>query len=81
MTKITVFSTSTCSYCGQLKKLLDYKKIKYTSVNLDDDVEGRKVLAELSGATTVPQTIIEKDGEQPQVVVGYNISQLLQAVA
>lgn len=79
--KITVFSTSTCATCGQLKKFLDYKKLKYSTVNLDDDSGGREVLSKLSGATTVPQTIIEKEGSQPQVVIGYNISQLLQAVA
>jgi len=77
MTKVTVFSTSTCGFCGQLKRFLDYKNIKYTSVNLDDDIEGMKTLERLSGATTVPQTIIEKDGEAPKVVVGYNLPQLM----
>lgn len=78
--KITVFSTTDCAFCGQLKRFLDYKKLDYSSVNIDDDQDARTTLFNLSGASTVPQTIIERDGQEPKVVVGYNIGQLMSAL-
>lgn len=78
--KITVFTTTTCAMCAQLKRFLDYKKIKYDSVNLDEHPERRGELEALSGLSIVPQTLIQATGELPQIIVGYNLSQLSKAV-
>jgi len=82
MTKdITIFTTNTCSYCGMVKRFLDMKGMKYDVVNLDDNPERQAEALELSGALTVPITVITKQDDTKEVVVGYNLSRLAPAVA
>lgn len=79
---ITIFTTNTCSYCGMVKKFLDLKGQSYNVVNLDENPERNQEAYELSnGALTVPITVITKDDDSKQVVVGYNLGQLAPALA
>jgi len=82
MTKdITIFTTNTCSYCGMVKKFLDLKGQKYDVVNLDEHPERQAEALELSGALTVPITVVTKQDDSQEVVVGYNLSRLAPAIA
>lgn len=80
MKKITVFTTSTCAYCGMVKKWLDAKGIAYNVVNLDEQPEMQKKVFEKSGAMTVPVTLVEKEDKSEEVVVGYNLARLASVV-
>lgn len=80
MKKITVFTTTTCAYCGMVKKWLDSKGISYNVVNLDEQPEMQKQVYEKSGALTVPITLIENDDSSEEVVIGYNLSRLASLV-
>jgi glutaredoxin len=80
MKKITVFTTSTCAYCGMVKKWLDAKGIAYNVVNLDEQPEMQKEVFEKSGAMTVPVTLVEKEDSSEEVVVGYNLARLAALV-
>jgi glutaredoxin 3 len=80
MKKITVYTTSTCAYCGMVKKWLDSKGITYEVVNLDEQPEMQKQVFEKSGALTVPITLIEKDDNTEEVVIGYNLARLAAVV-
>jgi glutaredoxin len=78
---ITIFTTNTCSYCGMVKRFLDMKGQSYSVVNLDDNPERNQEAYDLSGgALTVPITVITKDDDTKQVVVGYNLGQLAPAL-
>jgi glutaredoxin 3 len=79
--KITIFTTNTCSYCVMVKRFLDMKGKPYEVVNLDDHPERQAEALAASGALTVPITIITKEDDSQEVVVGYNLSQLAPAVA
>ncbi|MFJ6416067.1 glutaredoxin domain-containing protein [Paeniglutamicibacter sp. NPDC091659] len=59
---VTMFTTSWCGYCRNLKRLMDAKGIGYTEVNIEE-VEGTAELVELfnGGNQTVP-TLIFADG-------------------
>ena len=57
------------------------KGMKYDVVNLDDNPERQAEALELSGALTVPITVITKQDDTKEVVVGYNLSRLAPAVA
>ena len=82
MTKnITIFTTNTCSYCVMVKKFLDMKGMKYEVVNLDDHPERQEEAFNMSGALTVPITVVTKHDDSQEVVVGYNLSRLAPAVA
>jgi glutaredoxin len=78
---ITIFTTNTCAYCAMVKKYLDVKGHKYEVVNLDDNPERQAEVLALSGALTVPVTVITKQDDSKDVVIGYNLGRLAPAVA
>ena len=78
---VTIFTTNTCSYCGMVKRFLGMKGVNYEEVNLDTNPERQAEATALSGVTTVPVTIITKEDDSREVVVGYNLSKLAPAVA
>ncbi|MGH7195503.1 MAG: glutaredoxin family protein [Candidatus Saccharimonadales bacterium] len=78
---ITIFTTNTCGYCGMVKKYLGAKGQTYNEVNLDEHPERQAEALKLSGALTVPVTLVTKADDTQQVIVGYNLAQLAPAVA
>lgn len=79
--KITVFTTNTCAYCVMVKKWLDSKDLSYETINLDEQPERQKEAYEASGQLAVPVTIITKEDDTKEVVVGYNLAKLAPAVS
>lgn len=78
---ITIFTTNTCAYCVMVKKWLDKKGLGYDIVNLDTNPERQQEALALSGALTVPVTVVTKDDDTKEVVVGFNLAKLAPAVA
>lgn len=78
---ITIFTTNTCAYCLMVKKWLGTKGMTYEEVNLDEHPERQKEAFELSGQLAVPVTVITKDDDTKEIVVGYNLAKLGAAVA
>lgn len=64
-----------------VKKYLGSKGHQYEEVNLNDDPARQQEAFELSGSLTVPVTVITKQDDSREVVVGYNLAQLAPAVA
>jgi len=78
---ITIFTTNTCSYCVMVKRYLDMKGQRYEVVNLDDNPERQQEALAVSGALTVPITVVTKEDDSQEVVVGYNLPKLAPAIA
>ena len=78
---ITIFTTNTCAYCVMVKKWLGSKGISYEEVNLDQHPERQQEALEISGALTVPVTVVTKQDDSREVVVGFNLAKLAPAVA
>ena len=82
MTKnITIYTTNTCAYCNMVKKYLQSKGQQFSEINLDQNPEKQQEAMEMSGAMTVPVTVVTKEDDSKQVVVGYNLSQLAPAIS
>jgi glutaredoxin len=82
MTKnITIYTTNTCAYCGMVKKWLGAKGMSYEEVNLDTHPHRQAEAMELSGALTVPVTVVTKHDDSREVVVGFNLAKLAPAIA
>lgn len=82
MAKITVYTRTTCSYCTQVKKLLDMKGKNYEVVNLDEDRTAEAAIVAKSGARTVPiVTVTDDAGDERVASIGWNPGALLSAVA
>jgi len=79
--KITIFTTNTCAYCGMVKKYLGAKGFSYEEVNLDQNPERQAEAMALSGALTVPVTVVTKQDDSREVIVGFNLAKLAPAVA
>jgi glutaredoxin 3 len=78
---ITIFTTNTCAYCVMVKKWLGAKGYNYEEVNLDTNPERQQEAIQMSGQFAVPVTVITKQDDSKEVVVGYNLAKLAPAVA
>lgn len=78
---ITIFTTNTCAYCVMVKKWLNIKGIGYEEVNLDDHPDRQAEAHQLSGQLAVPVTVVTKDDDSQEVIVGYNLAKLAPAVS
>ena len=78
---ITIFTSNTCAYCVMVKKYLTAKGVGYEEVNIDEHPERQKDAYELSGQLAVPVTVVTKQDDSKEVVVGYNLARLAPAVA
>ena len=58
---ITIYTTNTCGYCSMVKKFLTAKGQTYEEVNLDQDPARQQEALALSGALTVPVTVVTKE--------------------
>ena len=79
--KITIFTTNTCAYCGMVKKWLAAKGHSYEEVNLDQNPERQAEAMLLSGVMTVPVTVVTKQDDSQEVIVGFNLAKLAPAVS
>ena len=78
---ITIFTRNTCAYCGMVKKYLGIKGQAYEEVNIDQHPERQAEAFKLSGAMTVPVTVVTKHDDSMEVIIGYNLAKLAPAVA
>jgi len=78
---ITIYTTNTCSYCPMVKQYLASKGLTYDEVNLEEHPDQQAKVFEMSGALTVPVTIVTKQDDTKDVVIGYNLSRLAPAIA
>lgn len=78
---ITIFTTNTCAYCVMVERFLDKKGLKYEVINLDERPELQQEVLKMSGALTVPITVITKEDDTKEVVVGLNLPRLAPAVS
>lgn len=80
--QITIFSTSTCPYCGMLKDYLEAKGTQYSEKLIDVDEEAKEEMdRESGGFSGVPFTVIIKDNGEKETVIGFDkgkLDQILQ---
>lgn len=79
--QITIYTTNNCAYCVMVKKYLTAKGFQYNEVNVETEPARRQEAIELSGAMTVPVTVVTDKNSRPRVTVGYNPGKLASALA
>jgi len=57
--RIKLYTTRWCGYCVRAKTLLASRGIPFEEIYLDEDVNFRETLAQLTGGRTVPQILID----------------------
>jgi glutaredoxin 3 len=78
---VTIFTRNTCAYCGMVKRYLGAKGQTYEEVNIDQHPDRQAEALKLSGAMTVPVTVVTKHDDTREVIIGYNLAKLAPAVA
>jgi glutaredoxin 3 len=58
MVPVRVYSTAYCPYCVMAKRLLDSKGVAYEEIRVDQDLQRRDEMMQLSGRRTVPQVFV-----------------------
>jgi glutaredoxin len=70
---ITIYSTTTCSFCHALKGWLDGQKISYVSKITDADPEAMiEFMSVNDGMIMVPFTVIESDSGEITKISGFD---------
>ena len=77
---ITIYTTNTCASCAMVKKWLTSKGHNYNEVNINDEPHRQAEALAVSGALTVPVTVVTKEDDSKEVVVGFNLSRLAPAL-
>jgi glutaredoxin 3 len=69
---IKIYSTATCAYCHAEKQFLNEHKIPFNEVMVDSDEKGLHELQDLSGQLGVPFTVITKEDDTQEKVLGFD---------
>ncbi len=65
--KVSVYSTSTCSYCRMLKDFLEANSVSYESFDVGTDAAKREEMMNKSGQMGVP--VIDIGGK---IIIGFD---------
>ena len=60
MAAITIYTSVSCPYCVQAKRLLDRKGLAYDEIDVTYDSARRMAMIKASGRRTVPQIFIDE---------------------
>ncbi len=78
---ITIYSTTTCSYCHALKAWLDKKNIAYDYKLTDEDDDAMAEFMRVNdGMLSVPLTVITKDDGSETKILGFDQGKLNNAL-
>jgi len=64
-----------------VKKWLQAKGHTWEEVNVEEHPERAHEAFEISGQLAVPVTVVTKDNDEQDVIIGYNLAKLAPAVA
>lgn len=73
---ITVYSTTTCPFCVQLKQWLDKKGISYANYSVDRNPYAAQMMIQQSGNRSVPFITIEYEDGTMDKIRGFDRTQL-----
>lgn len=59
MSKVVIYTSDFCGYCGAAKRLLQDKGVQFEEINLSQNHEMREEVMRRSGRRTVPQIFID----------------------
>jgi glutaredoxin len=79
--QVTIYSTTTCPYCKELKNYLKEKNIPFTEKMIDHDEKSREEMSNYSGGFLgVPFSLVVKDDGSREAIVGFDKGRLNQVL-
>lgn len=80
MTKVKIFTTTTCPYCHALKRYLDQQDIRYEEVNLNEHPEEIRTSVDTCGSMGVPCTHVVQDDGSEETILGFDQNRINRAL-
>lgn len=78
--EIKIYSTPICPACREAKKFLNKNKIKFSDINVAEDVDAAQEMVKKTGQYTVPVIIITDEKEKEKILVGFDEKELKEAL-
>lgn len=72
MKSVKIYSTPTCGYCKMAKEYFAENNVEFEDYDVAVDAEKRNEMVEKTGQMGVPVIIIGDEGEDPEVVIGFD---------
>ena len=80
MSKVTVYSTTTCPYCVMLTRWLKENDIAFTEYKVDLNPVAAQAMVNLSGQLGVPFTTIEDKDDAVTKILGFDLPKFKQTL-
>jgi len=64
-----------------VKKYLSNKGVGYEEVDIDTEPHRQQEALAISGALTVPVTVVTQEDDSQEVIIGFNLQKLAPAIA
>jgi glutaredoxin 3 len=78
---VTIYSTTTCTFCGALRTWLDERKFSYDYKLIDEDAAMmEEYLAVSDGIIGVPFTVIKNESGETFKILGFDKRKLQNAL-
>lgn len=74
--KIVVYSSPYCTYCIMAKNFLKKHNVTYQDINVQEDEQAARYIADLTQQTTIPVIIID----DKEVLIGFDEEKLKKAL-
>jgi glutaredoxin-like YruB-family protein len=78
MKSVAIYTTPTCGYCKMAKEFFQENKVEYAEHNVATDEERRNEMIEKTGQMGVPVIMINDEGQEPEVVIGFDKPRLTE---
>jgi glutaredoxin len=72
MKKVTIYSTPNCHFCHMAKDFFAANGVAFTDYNVSENMEKRKEMIDMTGQMGVPVIMIEEEGQEPDLMVGFS---------
>lgn len=80
MSKVKIYSTTTCPYCKMLKSYLQEKGVTYEEILLDEQPDQIQKSIDTCGSQGVPCTHIVKDDGTEVSIMGFDKPKINEAL-
>jgi glutaredoxin len=77
---IKIYSTRTCVYCNAEKQFLKAHNVPYREILVDTDEAAAHEMIQLSGQMGVPFTVITKEDDSQEHILGFDQPRLSTAL-
>lgn len=80
MSKVTMYTTRTCPFCKMQKDYLNSKGVEFSEILVDENPDEAQKMIAISGQMGVPFTVIVKDDEAQENILGFDKARINQAL-